>query len=240
MRLFIAFVLCSSCWANLIWAAPVVPAQLPAGQQKIEVRKPDPETLKALQESREFQYGQDIRPDTSAWERFWRRVGRYLNRLLTARSYDFFWKYFLYAFAIGTTVFVILKLLQVDFVGLFGRKAAPVALAYETYRENIHEIDFQVMMAEAEAQGDYRRAIRLYYLKTLKGLTDQAHIDWKPGKTNRSYVREIKNDALRTSFAQITSLFEYVWYGGSAINGQRFEAVRQRFQEFDHSLTARA
>ncbi|MGV3540551.1 MAG: DUF4129 domain-containing protein [Rufibacter sp.] len=220
-------------------AAAVASAQEPTVAQKLVVRTPDPQKLKELQETRDFLYRQDVRPDMSWWQRFWMRVGNFLNKIFSGTSYDGFWKYVLYAFAIGVTVFVILKLLQVDFVGLFGRKPAPMAMSYETYRENIHEIDFQAMIEEAEAQGDYKRAIRLYYLKTLKRLTDAGVIDWRPGKTNRSYVSEIKEQGVRASFGQVTSLFEYVWYGGSAIDEPRFAAVRQRFQEFDQKLTVR-
>ncbi|RNI28817.1 DUF4129 domain-containing protein [Rufibacter latericius] len=204
----------------------------------LKLRYPDPQKLQAYRESKDFQYGQDIRPDMSFWERFWRKVGDYLSELLSGTSYDGFWKYVMYAIAIGTTVFVVLKLLQVDFVGLFSRKSASAAIAYETYRENIHEIDFEVLLSEAEAQGDYRRAIRLYYLQTLKILTDGGLIDWKPGKTNRSYVNELKSATLQKPFERVTQLFEYVWYGGSALDLQKFETVRQSFREF-HAFFAK-
>ncbi len=223
------------------WAVPeTAPPAVPGHAQPLKLRMPDPAKLKALQEDKAFHYQQDLKPDLSAWERFWQRVGRYLNNVTAARSFNVFWKYFLYAFALGVTVFVVLKLLQVDLVGLFGRKAVPVALAYDTYRENIHEIDFAALIEEAEAQGDYRRAIRLHYLQTLKRLTDQGFIHWKPGKTNRSYVTEIRDHALRQSFAHVTGLFEYVWYGGSALDEAHFQTVRASFLTFTHTLRATA
>ncbi|WP_192822137.1 DUF4129 domain-containing protein [Rufibacter sp. LB8] len=233
------FLLLGTC--RLAWAAPEIQTSpVPVTQQKLELRQPNPQTLQSLQEDRAFQYEVDVRPDMSAWERFWRRVGQFFSEMWGNKNASPFWKFLMYAVAVGTTLFVILKLLQVDFVGLFSRKASGLALHYETYRENIHEIDFVALISEAETQGDYRRAIRLYYLKTLKQLTDQAHIDWKPGKTNRMYVYEIKENGLRRSFEQITWLFEVAWYGGSAVDAQRFEAAKQRFLAFDQSLLARA
>ncbi|GGK87084.1 DUF4129 domain-containing protein [Rufibacter glacialis] len=214
----------------------VVPVPSSAAPPRLEVRHPNPQRLQALREKREFQYQQDVRPDRSLWERFWRRIGKFLSNLLAGTSYQGFWKYVVYAIAIGTTVFVVLKLLQVDFTGLLGRKAAPAALAYETYRENIHEIDFQTLLEEAEAQGDYRRAVRLHYLRTLKALTDQGLIDWRPGKTNRSYVSEIPQGPYRKPFERLTQSFEYVWYGGAGVDQPTFEAVRRLFHDFNGSL----
>ncbi|WP_210463211.1 DUF4129 domain-containing protein [Rufibacter roseolus] len=212
----------------------------PAAVAPLQLRYPDAKKLQELRENKDFQYQQDIRPDMSFWERFWRRVGDFLNSLLGKTSYNGFWKYVLYAIAIATTVFVILKLFQVDFSGLFGRKPAAAALSYETYRENIHEIDFAALLEEAEAQGDYRRAIRLYYLRTLKTLTDGGFIDWRPGKTNWSYVHELQNSPLQKPFERVTQLFEYVWYGGSAVDEQKFLAVRNSFQQFNQSLVKTA
>lgn len=234
LSLFFMFLFSGICWASPnVAAAPVAPAPL-------EVRYPNAQKLKELRAGNEFQYGQDVRPDLSFWQRFWQRVGDFINRVLEAKSFQSVWKYVLYAFAIGITLFVVLKLFQVDFTGLFRRKAAPGALAYETYRENIHEIDFKTLIEEAEGQEDYRRALRLHYLSTLKHLTDRELIHWTPGKTNRSYVSELKNPSLKQPFSQITQLFEYVWYGGSALDATRFQTVRQSFQEFNRSLPTAA
>ncbi len=211
--------------------------------QPLEVRQINPEKLKSLQESEDFKYYQDVRPDLTAWERFWRKVGQWLNSLLGSSKEDTSdsnWNYVTYIFLIGITVFVIIKLLQIDFVGLFGRKTSKVVIPYETYTEDIHELNFQSLIEEAETQGDYRRAIRLYYLNMLKVLTDLELIKWTPSKTNRTYVTELQNNPLQRPFAHITQLFEYVWYGGSALNEESFAAVRQSIQEFNRSIKAKA
>jgi hypothetical protein len=107
---------------------------------------------------------------------------------------------------------------------------------YETHAENIHELDFNTLLDEAVQQQDYRRAIRLYYLHTLKQLTDRELIHWQPGKTNRSYIRELQAKALRTDFEKITALFEYVWYGGSRVTEAHFSATRQAFVAFNQLI----
>ncbi|GAB2525697.1 DUF4129 domain-containing protein [Rufibacter soli] len=238
--LFFLLVLLSSLLLGQAGAAAVPARPVAAAPAPLQLRYPDPAKLQELRESRDFQYQQDLRPDLSFWQRWLQRIGQFINRVLEARSFQSFWKYVIYAFAISITLYVVLKLFQVDFVGLFSRKAPAAVIAYDTYRENIHEIDFKALIEEAEAQGDYRRAIRLHYLSTLKLLTDQQLIQWHPGKTNRSYVSELKSPALRRPFEHITQLFEYVWYGGSGLSEQRFLVVRQAFEEFNRSLPVAA
>lgn len=220
------------------WCDPVKPQGTTAHTTTIQIRHPDPAKLKAFREDPAFQYTRDIRPAASFWSRFWFKVGRFIDKILGAKSYGSFWRYFIYALGIGITGYVVLKLFRVDFVGLFNRRSTAVAIPYETYRENIHEINFQQLIAEAEEQGDYRRAVRLYYLSILKNLTDNELIDWRPAKTNRSYVAEIASAGLRRAFANITSSFEYVWYGNAALNEARFKDLREHFQEFSRLIKA--
>lgn len=219
--------------------AAAAPDNTPA---TVQLRTPDYGRLKARRQERAFQYQLDVKltPSLTFWDRFWQKVGRYLSKVGKAKSYDSFWKYVMYALVAGLAVFVILKLLQVDFTGLFGRKAVAVEVPYATYAENIHEINFAALIEEAENQGDYRRAVRLYYLSILKNLTDKAFIEWAPAKTNHSYITELQRPDLRPPFEHITRLFEYVWYGGTALTASRFQAIRVSFQEFNQTVTRHA
>lgn len=230
---------CTGAWAQEV-AALAQPAKSVVGRPPLQLRQPSAERLQELRASKDFRYEQDLRPDVSFWERFWRHIGDFLDSLLKGKGEYSFWRYLLYALAIGISVYVILKLLDVQFDGLFGRKVPAAALAYETYRENIHEIDFKALLEEAETQKDYRRAVRLYYLLTLKTLTDQGLIQWKPGKTNWSYVQELQGSDLRPRFMALTQSFEYIWYGGSPLEAPAFTEVRQAFLAFTQSLNPAA
>ncbi|RDC64265.1 DUF4129 domain-containing protein [Adhaeribacter pallidiroseus] len=222
------------------YAASVPPladtAQIAADTSRVVVRPFAVDQLNTYRDNPEFQYGTDVRPLTSAWDRFWRQVREYIWSILRSRSYEGFWKYIIYGFVVVLTVYVVLKLLQVEFTGLFGKKVKAFTVPYETHAENIHELDFNTLLEEAVQQKDYRRAIRLYYLHTLKQLTDQALINWQPGKTNRSYIREIQPSKLRKDFEKITALFEYVWYGGSPVDETHYNITRQAFVTFNQLI----
>ncbi|QCR22687.1 DUF4129 domain-containing protein [Pontibacter sp. SGAir0037] len=216
--------------------AAVQAKEIPSDNSPIEVRYPAAEKLQAFRNDSDFQYKVLQPPPVSFWDKIKARINHFLRRLFGNEKMGPYWKYLGYAFALGITVFVVLKLLKVDFTGLFGKSGNPMQVPYEAYQENIHEMDFEGMLAEAIQQQDYRRAIRLYYLQSLKTLTDSTFIHWTPGKTNRSYLAEIENRQVQKEFGKVTNLFEYVWYGGSAITNQHFEHSRQTFADFHHLI----
>jgi len=55
-------------------------------------------------------------------------------------------------------------------------------------------------------------------------------------KTNREFVREIKEAKLKTQFENITSDFESIWYGGFDVDQPRYAQLQLRFLDFNLSL----
>ncbi len=188
-------------------------------------RRPDAARLRELAAQREFRY---VEPDagTDAWDAFWARLWRWLGRLLGTRTGRVGGKYGVYAAVLAVLVFAVLKLLQVDITGVFGRTARRGPLAYDTETENIHEVDFRARIAEAEEAGNFRLATRLGYLEVLKHLTDRGLIHWQPDKTNHAYLGELAAGPLREAFRGATREFEYVWYGELRLNAALYQQAR--------------
>lgn len=139
----------------------------------------------------------------------------------------------LYIIAGALLVFAILKFIGADPRGLFGRKAASAELPVEEVEADIHSISFEDMIAEAVRNQQYKRAVRLFYLKTLKQLSDREWIDWRPYKTNYEYIRELKRNDLSGEFRQVTQLFEYIWYGDFPLNNNTFKDAENQFKNFE-------
>jgi hypothetical protein len=93
---------------------------------------------------------------------------------------------------------------------------------YEEMEDTIYGIDFDAIISQALGREDYREAIRMIYLRTLKALSDSQQIDWQPFKTPSQYVWEFDAAAFRT----LTSHFLRVRYG-------YFEATRQLCDEVE-------
>lgn len=83
---------------------------------------------------------------------------------------------------------------------------------------------------------NYRLAVRLLYLQTLKHLSDKEIIDWQPNKTNLAYVAEVQNGQGYEEFTPLTHQFEYVWYGDFKLDKSAYEHIQLAFQQFNNRL----
>lgn len=199
-------------------------------------------SLNAYSKQKEFKY-QEAEASPSLWTRFWRwfwhlfdfagkvkGAGSFLGALLT------FLEYLFILLGIGAIVFFITRLMGVDMLAIFKGKPAAANLPYAESLENIHEIDFDAEIDKAVAQHNYRLAVRLLYLKCLKQLSDASLIQWQPDKTNITYINELSETEQRHTFKLLTRQFEYVWYGGFAIDAPVFKQINELFQQFKNSV----
>ncbi|NDV77938.1 hypothetical protein D0T57_03000 [Dysgonomonas sp. 511] len=130
---------------------------------------------------------------------------------------------------------IVLKLLGVDYRTIFGKKTLDTA-EIDIYTENVHEMDFDSLIANAIQNKDFRLAIRFLYLKNLKVLSDREIIKWNANKTNYSYQYEIKNNDLRSRFLETTLIFDYIWYGEFPVEEQGFADIRTRMNDFNRMI----
>ena len=98
---------------------------------------------------------------------------------------------------------------------------------YEEMEDTIYGIDFDAIISQAVGHEDYREAIRMVYLRTLKALSDSQQIDWQPFKTPSQYVREFDAAAFHT----LTTHFLRVRYGYFAATRQLYDEVEQLGKE---------
>jgi len=179
----------------------------------------------------DFAYNREVHEAVTWWDRFkaW-LADKFFGPLAEANTGPIV-KWVMYAVAAFGLLFAITRLLQMDMGQVFSRKRA-TSIAFEDLVEDIEGMDFDSLIAEATAAQAYRRAVRLLYLKTLKALTTDNLIDWQRDKTNHEYIDELRRLDLRTAFAELTYLFEYIWYGDFPVDEHSFERVRARFAQF--------
>jgi len=61
-------------------------------------------------------------------------------------------------------------------------------------------------------------------------------IEWKPGKSNAEYIREIKLKPIRSTFVSLSRLFDYSWYGGFEIDKVIIDRSRDIFKNLNAHL----
>ena len=226
-------------------AAPTVPkvvpvAPLPGPTSPVPTPRRPTARLRALRADRDLTYQEEAAEPESTG--LLARLVRWLLRLLSGGQRTtggrIAWNTLFYGLAIGILVFAVLKFLQIDVTQMFGRSGKKGGLGYEVGEEDIHALDFTEAIAQAEAGGNLRLAVRLGYLRLLKQLTDQALIDWQPDKTNQAYLRELAaaRPDLRPAFAELTRQFEYVWYGEWPLPPASYPALRDGQQQLGRAL----
>jgi len=198
---------------------------------KVEARNLDSEKLQKLKTDKDFDYSQSPIVGESLWERFLRWMGEFINKLLRGAVNTNWGRVLLYAACLIVLIMIVLALLKVDaFKVLF--KGADSPSVTGVFHENIHEMDFEKLIREATEKGDYRNAVRLVFLYSLKLLSDHHHIHWQPGKTNHDYLDELKIIELKTGLGELSFYFDYAWYGGFAISSAQFDRVKNIFSHW--------
>lgn len=127
---------------------------------------------------------------------------------------------------------IVWGLTKARFRGFISGKGKRVALDYEVAEENIHEIEYVTELQKAEQDRNFRKAVRLRYLEALKILTDKGWIEWRPNKTNHEYFRELRGSAYLAKFRELTTIFDYVWYGEFEVNDKDYESFASDFKTF--------
>jgi hypothetical protein len=201
----------------------------------VHLRHLDPQKLKSYAEDRDFKYD-DVAPETDWWTRFWRWFWHLLEDAFGSGPSGQFIGYVALIILVALALFIIFKVLGLD-LAIFSRKSKSVEVPYSEVEDNIHEINFNEEIDKAIASGNFRLAVRLFYLRILKQLSDANQINWQPDKTNQTYISEITDASRKHTFKNLTDQFEYVWYGEFAINQQQFDQMRTGFENFKSRST---
>jgi hypothetical protein len=194
--------------------------------------------IDGFRSDRDFTYERNQHAPRTLWEQIKEWLMSLLSIFFESSAAGPVLRIVAYTLVGGMVVFVVLKLIGVDVRGLFGGESRKTDLHAGVAEENIHTMDFDRLIADAIARREYRWAIRLHYMRTLKELTDLKLIAWKPEKTNQDYLHELRLAPLRTPFAGITMLFEYAWYGDLPVNERVFRQAEQSFADFRGQLSA--
>jgi hypothetical protein len=230
-------------------AAPAIPARAKAVRAAIQLptdrttpnRRPLPAArLREFRQQREFRYVEPPPAETSTMSLFWRRFWQWVGELLSGPGYQSRGRYVVYALFGAAFLYVLLRLLRLDYTSAFGRASRSLPLSYEAAPEDINSIDFAARLEEAEATGNYRLAVRLGYLLVLHTLAVRQLINWQPDKTNHHYLQELTGTPWLPGFSLLTRQFEYVWYGEEALTPLSYATVRDARQQFLTDLTCRA
>jgi len=125
------------------------------------------------------------------------------------------------------------------------RKTTKAALEREAVK--IQDLPFEIeqsllgLLGQAErhrASGDYSRAIAYLYSHVLVTLDEARCIRLAKGKTNRMYLRELKDrETIRVFANQLVTVFEFTFFGKHQIDAPTFESIWTQLATFESELS---
>jgi len=139
---------------------------------------------------------------------------------------------------IGVVVYLIVRMiLNKQGMWIFGRSRGKIGPDIEDdIAVNIHETDFKQLIEDTKATGNYRLALRYYYLWVLKMLSYREIIAWDRDKTNSDYLYEIKDNGLRRDFEYLSYVYDHSWYGDFPIDERAFAKAERSFKKTLNTL----
>lgn len=211
-------------------------SQAPADSSNIEARDFNEATLNELKSDASLKYKEAPTIAESLWDRFLALLGQFMDSIFQNAVTTDWGRVFSIVLGIILLVVIIMMILRVNAFKVFYGGQGASTMAYHALDENIHEMDFDRLIQDAIKQQDYRKGIRLLFLKSLKMLADRNYIHWEQGKTNHDYLSELTAADLKKGFNELNFYFEYAWYGNFSINHEMFLKIQRVFSDWKEKV----
>ena len=215
----------------------------------ISLRQPDSQTQEDIYASDEWKYITE-QPKPKGEKSFFDRL---LDQLLKSLFEDVsesdldpdgsalnstnWWTIFIVIIGAALLVFFVLKATGTGSNLLFKGKTKRKQIVDASLDDvDIHAIDYTIEIEGAKSRKDYRYAVRLWFLRSLKSMTDGELITWKIDKTNSDYYYELSGSQLQKEFGSISLVFDYIWYGEFPVDEQKYHAIESDMRKFYDSI----
>jgi hypothetical protein len=124
-------------------------------------------------------------------------------------------------------------------VGLFRRRSKENEEGQhdEEMPEDIFAINYEREIEKCEREGNFRMAVRLQFLRTLKKFAERNIIAYSQEKTNFDYLVQMHPTTYYAGFSRVTRAYEYTWYGKFSITEANYRSIRRDFEQLDSRMS---
>jgi len=200
----------------------------------VEIRPFDTQRITSYRADPSLQYDRDLHQQQSWWEQLKAWLKELFSHWFNEGVGAFFSTNLVYVLSAVVVIIALVVLSRGSMRRVF--HGAPRSLGEVTAaEEDIRGLDIETLIREAEEGNDLRRAIRLHYLLVLRKLVDDGVLKWSPERTDQDYLAQIKDPALRSRFAHIALVFQWVWYGHAEVDAERYGSIKRPFLEFERA-----
>ena len=203
----------------------------------------DKESIEKFKSNKSFDYSEPENAD-NWWTQFKRWVGRAWINFWQWLFGDFSGNAFLsfiikvlpYLIIAAVIVFVIWIFYKINPGAFLFRKKENPLIVFSEEEEIIRNSNIEELIQEALINKDYRLAVRYYYLRILKHLSEAEMIDYEADKTNSDYNKEITSNSIKVGFEKATLLYDYIWYGSFEVSETDFQKAQITFHSLERII----
>lgn len=87
----------------------------------------------------------------------------------------------------------------------------------------IPKSELERRLEAALKDGNFKEAVRIYFIFIIKDLTEKKWINWEKDKTNFSYLIEMRKRPQYGLFNDSVFIFEWVWYGNYQVSEDQYK-----------------
>lgn len=200
-----------------------------------------PQKTSKVYTGKEFDYTEKV-PEPNVFEKFLQwiyfQIGKLLKKIFNLDIKTPNPSHLLYNTLFFLLIVIVIILLIFFFIRLkknMGRNDEK-SINVDEIEKNIHETDFDKLIANAYTNQNYRLAIRFYYLKMLQILSEKELIEYRYQKTNYEYFYELKNETLKPKFQEVSNVFDYSWYGDFSLSETDYITAKNMFEDIQNLL----
>lgn len=205
----------------------------------IDVREWNPDAFSKYNSDKELSYKIEQQKEENFLQRLRRRFLNWLRGANLGEGGSWFFtllRIVAILILVGTVTYLLLRMTGLNKFIFKPKLEEAEEIPFSEIEKNIHKVNFDELIAKALKAGNYRGSVRLLYLKSLRILSDEGHIEWQLHKTNRDYLYEIADEADKSKFTKLSSLFEYVWYGEFGVEAKTYDKIDDLYQDFFNGI----
>lgn len=225
-------------------AGPEEPKRISYDTAAMARREASPDKQKDYEDD-EWRYDRDKTAGKSEptvfdrmWNGFWDKVIKSFMNDDHSRSFNP-WSIVWILILAAIVVLVILKVTDSGISTIFSGKTKKYESADATLEDvNIHAIDYEKQIQLARANHDFRLAVRLWFLRTLKAFSDKELLSWKIDKTNSDYYYELSGTSFQRDFGEVSKVYDYIWYGEFPVDENAYSKAEDKFKMLNGKINA--
>lgn len=209
---------------------------IPIDTSRIELREFDQDNIKTFAEQRVYNFDKNPKYEQNIIRKLWYSFLQKIRDRLGEDTLNVSWKIFQILVILAAMLILFNFLMKSNKTRVFKKGDTSPDFDANLLQSQDAEDNIKNLIADAEKDGDYARAVRFQFLNTLRGLDQNDIISWQDYKTNSEYTREIRDQDIKRPFENLSHIFEYVVYGEFEIEEEKYQSYKASFAAFESQI----